>query len=420
MTVTSQPSSNFGLLATQFLSLCNDHAFKQMVLLMMLDRSVQIPMIGGDLQGVAIALFAAPFLLLAGPAGRTADSYPRRLVIVWSKYVEGAIMLLLSIALYTFDSVPLWILLGLLMAMAAQTAFLTPAKYGIILDLVGQERVSLTNGAMQMLGYLAIVGGAAIGGLMVSLQPNDLWLIGCWFVWVAILGIIASHMIARPGSESQNVYHGKRSQAKLTEIWKGIASHRYLRDAMIVYGFLWLIAGLYHPIINLFCIKHLQLSPLSTSLVLASSVLGIAMGCVIAGVIERRIPMVRCLRVTTIALVVCQGVLAMLTMMDWVLSASEIAIVLFALGLLTGAIVLPVHVFIQTQTPTPIRGQVLAAQSVVNWSAILISGLLYQLIRTSMQWSGAGIEWMFAALVIITSTGFWFLRPGPTGLLAIK
>jgi hypothetical protein len=113
MTVTSQPSSNFGLLATQFLSLCNDHAFKQMVLLMMLDRSVQIPMIGGDLQGVAIALFAAPFLLLAGPAGRTADSYPRRLVIVWSKYVEGAIMLLLSIALYTFDSVPLWILLGL-------------------------------------------------------------------------------------------------------------------------------------------------------------------------------------------------------------------------------------------------------------------------------------------------------------------
>ena len=120
MTVTSQPSSNFGLLATQFLSLCNDHAFKQMVLLMMLDRSVQIPMIGGDFQGVAIALFAAPFLLLAGPAGRTADSYPRRLVIVWSKYVEGAIMLLLSIALYTFDSVPLWILLGLLMAMAAQ------------------------------------------------------------------------------------------------------------------------------------------------------------------------------------------------------------------------------------------------------------------------------------------------------------
>ena len=112
-------ASTNGLLATQFWSLYNDHALKQIVLLSILQRSDEISILGGDLQGVAIAVFAAPFLLLAGPAGRAADRYPRRSVILWAKYIEIAIMVCVGIVFFQADTVSVWAMLGLLVAMAS-------------------------------------------------------------------------------------------------------------------------------------------------------------------------------------------------------------------------------------------------------------------------------------------------------------
>ncbi len=416
--VLESEASTRALLATQFWSLFNDHTLKQIILLSLLSRPAEISILGGDLQGVAIAVFAAPFLILAGPAGRTSDHHSRRTVIIWAKYAEIAIMACVGVAFFTTGPVPVWVMLGLLVAMASQSTFLMPAKYGIILDLVGRSRVSPTNGSMQMIGYAAIVAGTASGGALLAWQSTYPWLIGGCFVMVAVFGVVSAHSIS-PLRLNGTAAAGAAgaAPARAGEVWRSIHDCPLLRDAMMVYGFLWLIAGLYHPIINVFCRVQLQLSPPTTSLVLAASVTGIAAGCGFAGLAERRFSMIRWLPFTAIALVACQLALAVLIWMEVSLTIATTSGILFLLGFLTGAMVLPIHVLIQLQTPAAIRGRVLSVQSVVNWSAILMSGILYQLIRMSLQWWQAGVGTLFLALAVLSMMGVYFLRPGDSRLL---
>ena len=84
--------SFWALNATQFLGAFNDNLCKQMVLLVAVkfaeaDRAA-------NLQGLAMFAFALPFVLLSGTCGVIADRNSKRTIIVTSKLLEIAAMLL--------------------------------------------------------------------------------------------------------------------------------------------------------------------------------------------------------------------------------------------------------------------------------------------------------------------------------------
>src|SRR5688572_23351961 len=82
--------SFWGMTLTQFLGAFNDNVYKQTLLLLF----VRVQMSNGqekDLQGLASALFAVPFLLFSGFAGYLSDRYPKPRVIFGCKVAEVAI-----------------------------------------------------------------------------------------------------------------------------------------------------------------------------------------------------------------------------------------------------------------------------------------------------------------------------------------
>lgn len=189
--------SFWALTVTQFLGALNDNLYKQFILLLAL--SVQVSFLPADAQPVASALFAVPFILFSLFAGSLADRYPKSSVIRWMKVFEIAVM---AVGMLAF-ALNLWLPLNVgvvasmvvLFLMGTHSAFFAPSKYGIIPELVPNEKLSGANGIINMTTNLAIVGGTALAGTLNGfLQKNDLphYYSGFVFVGIAVLGWAAS------------------------------------------------------------------------------------------------------------------------------------------------------------------------------------------------------------------------------------
>ncbi len=144
---------------TQFLGAFNDNVFKIIVILL----AATAP--GRDATrdvALAGAVFIAPFLLFSGYAGDIADRFGKRARDRRDEDLrdrrDGARDRRRSRpAASTLQ-------LAVLFLMGAQATFFSPAKYGIVPELVPDEDLSRANGLLEMSTFLAIVLGTAIGG----------------------------------------------------------------------------------------------------------------------------------------------------------------------------------------------------------------------------------------------------------------
>jgi acyl-[acyl-carrier-protein]-phospholipid O-acyltransferase/long-chain-fatty-acid--[acyl-carrier-protein] ligase len=109
------------------------------------------------------ALFILPFLLGSGYAGQLADVYSKRTVLVVSKSLE---ILAAGLGAAAFLTGRLELVFAVLFLLALQSTFFSPAKYGIVPEILPDRDLSRANGLLEMSTFVAIVGGTAIGGLL--------------------------------------------------------------------------------------------------------------------------------------------------------------------------------------------------------------------------------------------------------------
>ena len=169
------------LVATQFLTVCNDNLFKQCVLLLAVTTGSR----SSNLQPLAQALFALPFLLFGSFAGDCADRFPKRGVIIATKIAEVAVMLLAAVA---FASASMPFLLIVVFLMGAQSAFLGPAKYGSLPEHAAPEELGRANGLFQATVLAGILLGTGLAGDLKQALDAHLWVYGLLLAGLAALG----------------------------------------------------------------------------------------------------------------------------------------------------------------------------------------------------------------------------------------
>src|SRR4051794_37870168 len=146
---------------TQFLGAFNDNLFK-IVVSMLAVHAATADNAGRQLSLVGV-VFILPFLLFSGYAGQLADVYSKRTVLVVTKSLEiGAAVL----ALFAFTSGRLELTYAVLFLIAVQATFFSPAKYGILPEILPDRDLSRANGLLEMSTFVAIVAGTAIGGFL--------------------------------------------------------------------------------------------------------------------------------------------------------------------------------------------------------------------------------------------------------------
>ena len=160
-------------------------------------------------------MFILPFLLFSGYAGQLADVYSKRTVLVVSKSLEiGAAAL--GLAAFYFGHLQLTYVV--LFLIAFQATFFSPAKYGILPEMLPDRDLSRANGVLEMSTFVAIVLGTAVGGYLFDAWHAHLWSIGVLVVIVALAGTASSFRIphvpaAAPGTARSTRIRGEKSGA---------------------------------------------------------------------------------------------------------------------------------------------------------------------------------------------------------------
>jgi len=263
---------------TQFLGAFNDNLFK-IVVSMLAVHMVSAAQAGRELSIVS-AVFILPFLLFSGYAGQLADAYSKRTVLVVSKSLE---IVAASLGLVAFLFGHLQLTYIVLFLIALQATFFSPAKYGILPEMLDDRDLSRANGILEMSTFVAIVLGTATGGYLFESWHSHLWLIGALVVAVAVAGSACSFGISRVDAAAP----GQRiNRNPWGEIWTGLRSlkqDRVLSLTVIGISYFWFLGSLLQLVVILFGTQVMGLSDTWVGILTTFAAVGIGAGSLAAG-----------------------------------------------------------------------------------------------------------------------------------------
>ena len=178
-------ASFLGLLFTQLFTATNDNILRWLVIGIGKDY-VDAANVGGIL-AAGTACFVLPYLLLAARAGYLADRFSKSRVIVVCHEIVIVGLAALAIGLERIELLFLSVAL-----MGKKAALFSPAKLGIIPELLRVDRISAANGVFGLATVSATVIGMGVGTWLRDATgyrgTEALWLSATVLLLVALVG----------------------------------------------------------------------------------------------------------------------------------------------------------------------------------------------------------------------------------------
>jgi acyl-[acyl-carrier-protein]-phospholipid O-acyltransferase / long-chain-fatty-acid--[acyl-carrier-protein] ligase len=374
---------------TQFLGAFNDNIFKMVVSFLAMDAL-------GEVEGVSLvgAVFILPFLLFSGYAGHLADRFGKRSVLVSMKWLEIVAMALAVPALLTGH---VGLLLAVLFLMAAQSTFFSPAKYGLLPELLPEHELSRANGLLEMSTFVAIVIGTSVGGLVYTAWHDTPEVIGMVLVAIAVVGTWASHHIPVVVAAAP---HQRLQLAPWGEIVTGLRrllSDRTLWMTAVGASFFWFLGALLQLALLPYATTTLGVNEAAATQLYTALAVGIGIGSLVAGRlsgshIELGLVPLGSLGMGAFALALA----ASSTSYVWS------AVSLMLLGFSGGFFAVPLNALLQHRPAPHERGRILATANVMQTVGILLASAILWFFGTRLGWTMPAV---FAASGVFTLVG---------------
>jgi acyl-[acyl-carrier-protein]-phospholipid O-acyltransferase/long-chain-fatty-acid--[acyl-carrier-protein] ligase len=377
---------------TQFLGAFNDNLFK-IVVSMLAVRVATADGAGRELSIVS-AVFILPFLLFSGYAGQLADVYSKRTVLVVSKFLEIAAA---ALGLIGFAFGQLQLTYAVLFLIAVQATFFSPAKYGILPEMLPDRDLSRANGVLEMSTFVAIVLGTAVGGYLFESLRAHLWVIGIIVVAVAVLGSALSFRIpdvaaAAPGQRIQRNPWG--------EIRTGLVSlrrDRVLWQTVVGISYFWFLGSLLQLVMIVFGAETMGLSDTWVGVLTAFAAIGIGAGSLAAGRLSGDKVELGLAPIGSIGM----GVFA-IALSRSAHSFALAAVNLTLVGFFGGLFAVPLNALLQQRSGGAEKGRLMATNNFVNMIAIMFASAALWLC-SSLGLAPARILVIFGALTLLSS-----------------
>lgn len=147
----------YTIMAAQFFSSLADNALLVVAIALLID--LHAPTYLTPMLKFVFVLF---YVVLAPVVGAFADSMPKGKVMFISNSIKTLGCLLLFLATHQYTALAAYGVVGL------GAAAYSPAKYGILTELLPPEKLVIANGWMESLTVASIVMGTVIGGLLIT------------------------------------------------------------------------------------------------------------------------------------------------------------------------------------------------------------------------------------------------------------
>ncbi|MBI4490247.1 MAG: MFS transporter [Deltaproteobacteria bacterium] len=354
---------------TQFLGAFNDNFYKMVVSLLAVNAASNS---GGGSRYLSLigAIYILPFFFFSGYAGHIADVSSKRNVLVTTKALEIVATVL---ALSAFLSQRIEFMLAVLFLLAFNSTFFSPAKYGILPEMLPDKDLSRANGLLEMSTFLAIILGTSIGSLMFAAWKERLGLIGFVLILIAITGFVSSLGITRvPPS-------GGRKPLQLNpwaEIGMGIKrlyGDRTLWLTVVGISYFWFLGALLQMDIILLGKEVMTLDDLRIGILVTFLAAGIGIGSLVAGRLSGDKVELGLVPLGSIGMAILSLLFASSTA-SYALAATALTF----LGFSAGFFIVPLNALLQQRSGQQEKGRVIATANFLSTVGILLaSGVLW-------------------------------------------
>lgn len=379
---------------TQFLGALNDNFYKMVVSLLAVNAAAGSG--GGSLYlSLAGALFILPFFLFSGYAGYLADVYNKRKVLIVTKSFE---IFAMGMALLAFWMGRIELMLGVLFLMALQSTFFSPAKYGILPEMLPYKDLSRANGLLEMSTFLAIILGTSIGGLIFAALKERLEWIGLIAISIAIIGTIASAGISKvPPSGARKPFR-LNPWAEIVLGIKRLYKDRPLWLAVVGISYFWFLGALLQMTMLLLGKEVMGLDDRWVGIMLAFLAIGIGAGSLAAGRLSGDKIEPGLVPIGSVGM----GIFSILLSFAKV-SYPAVSFTLFLLGFSAGLFIVPLYAFIQQKSGHEEKGRVLATNNFMGTGGILLASGILWLFRDFLQIQADGIILIFGFFTFLVT-----------------
>jgi len=388
---------------TQFLGAFNDNVFKMIVSVFAVSAAAGTNISSRNL-ALAGAVFVVPFLLFAGYSGQLTDRFSKTRVLQITKSLEIFTMLLAIAALLAGRIEYLLVVLFLL---ATQANFFSPAKYGILPEMLGEAQLTRANGLLELTTFVAIVIGTSFGTFLFQHWQTTPLRMGLALLAIAIAGSLASLGIRKvPAAGSREPFNWN----PFHEIVEGARVLRQRKPlALSVYGisWFWFVGALFQLALLLLGAEVLHVDETKVGLLVAALAAGIGLGSVGAGALSGDYIELGLVPVGSALMGI--GSIALGATNNYL----HAIVCLVAIGAGGGFFAVPLNAFLQEEAPATEKGRILATNNFANMvGVILASGFLW-LLHDQFHWNAAMIILALGVLMLIGSAILVVRMPVP-------
>ncbi len=374
---------------TQFLGAFNDNVYKMMVSILAVEIAAN-RQLGARYLSISLAVFVLPFLLFAGPAGQIADRFSKTRVLQVTKALE-IVTMGLGLSALLLNRIEL--LLGVLFLLAMQANFFSPAKYGILPEMMSEAELTSGNALVEFSTLAAIVLGTSFGVFLIGLWRNEPWRLGGTLLAIAIIGTLTSLRIPRvPASGSSEPFHWN----PFHEVWIGarrLKENRALCLTVFGISYFWFIGALFQMAILLMGKETLHASENRIGYLAMALAIGIGLGSIAAGWFSREHIELGLVPLGSLLLGLFSAFVSFTHSYGWALCW------LILIGISGGLYFVPLNAFLQERAGNQEKGRLLATNNFLNTAGMLLASALLWLLHDRFHWPA---HYILGALGIAT------------------
>ena len=337
--------------------------------------------------------FTVSYVILAAFVGAFADSMPKGKVMFATNTIKmaGCALLFFHDLVHIPGLAPHWFVLAAYAVVGLGAAAYSPAKYGILTELLPPEQLVVANGWIEGLTVLSIVIGTVMGGILIGPKVSAMMLAfdfpyidtgvdtpaeGAILVIAFVYLIAALFNLAIPDTGAR-YSHQERNPVRLvldfahcfTTLWKD----KLGQISLAVTTLFWGAGATLQFIVLKWAEQHLNL-PLSKGAILQGvSAVGIALGAVLAA---RIIPLKRAVAVLPVGIAMGFFVMVLIAV-TWM---PLVYALLVLVGAMAGFFVVPMNALLQHRGHVLLSaGHSIAVQNFNENVSILVMLAMYAL-----------------------------------------
>ncbi|MDP9170177.1 MAG: MFS transporter [Acidobacteriota bacterium] len=389
---------------TQFLGAFNDNVYKMIVSIM----AVQVAAGesgGGKYLALAGAVFVLPFLLFAGYAGQLADRFSKTRVLQITKSLEIVAMLLGIAALVTGR---MDFLLAVLFLLATQANFFSPAKYGILPEMMDEANLSRANGLLELTTFVAIVIGTSFGTMLYELWRGQPYRMGGVLLGIAVIGSLLSlHIQKVKPAGAREPFHWNPFREIVTGT-RVLLAHKPLAWSVFGISWFWFAGALFQMALLLAGREVWHVPEGQVGYLVTALAAGIGLGSVAAGTISGEHIELGLAPVGALLMGGFSILLGVTHSYYWVLAW------LAGVGFCGGLFAVPLNAFLQEKAGTLEKGRILATNNFANMVGVIAASGILSGLHDALHWSATAIMLALGVVMMVGSVAAAALMPALT------